>query len=427
MDGQAALETERNLYNLSSSWVGSWPLGNGSYGKVCLFLKQDKNSKIVDRLAIKETRPKPDERARHEWENPLVWYEDSKGRRMPTEVYAMEKLRGRGPPSEYVVSLRNWRIQSHPVEHCCLRLYMEPCLAGDLFDILSYNQGLLPEPFLWYCFEALANVGLLAQYGRLDGRRRRGHKTMLHRDLKTPNIFCGAASTSKFRGYPTPKLGDWGLTVVMDDNETRPVHSFIGAGTPGHRPVESVIESTFPGDTESTMPSSKVDVFGEDHLAWDPSIIDRDASLSKLRIEPQLSEKALEFYSTALTDLVGACTRYHPDQRPTFQELLKRVLKAGSHQNETQAARHAAADDEMWSGISIRHKLDFAVVGARLDQDIIRSHTAVDHYPHGMKRFPDPPKADGDRKRPPGGPTGAELDPSLIESDGPPQQKKRRV
>nr|POE79766.1 hypothetical protein CFP56_07832 [Quercus suber] len=132
----------------------------------------------------------------------------------------MQQLQGHGPPSDYVVTLRNWRIQSEPVEHRCLRLYMEPCLGGDLYGILGLNRGLLPEPFLWYCFEALTNVGLLAQHGRLDGRPRRGHKRILHRDFKTPNVFCGNASKSKFRGYPTPKLGDWGLAVVMDENES---------------------------------------------------------------------------------------------------------------------------------------------------------------------------------------------------------------
>nr|POE79767.1 cop9 signalosome complex subunit 7a [Quercus suber] len=48
MDRLQSLEEEGKKHGLGPSWVGSWPLGNGSYGKVCLFLKQDRNSKIVD-------------------------------------------------------------------------------------------------------------------------------------------------------------------------------------------------------------------------------------------------------------------------------------------------------------------------------------------------------------------------------------------
>jgi serine/threonine protein kinase len=38
-------------------------------------------------------------------------------------------------------------------------------------------------------------------------------KTIVHRDLRPVNIFLAAPDANRFSRYPTPKIGDFGLSV----------------------------------------------------------------------------------------------------------------------------------------------------------------------------------------------------------------------
>jgi len=69
----------------------------------------------------------------------------------------------------------------------------------------------MPEPFLWYVFECLCIVGLLLERGAMERNPIRDWKTIVHRDVRTQNVFLAMPDEHRFCLYPTPKVGDFGL------------------------------------------------------------------------------------------------------------------------------------------------------------------------------------------------------------------------
>lgn len=138
------------------------------------------------------------------------------------------------------------------------RLYMEFCPFGGLdrwtqwyFTDLrartpkkhkerdTIARSWLPEPFLWHVFECLANAGVLMERGELDRAGLEDWDTILHLDLKTSNVFLGPPSTERYRGYPVPKIGDFGSCVIQKRHDSRKVKDYPMIGGSGYnRPPE---------------------------------------------------------------------------------------------------------------------------------------------------------------------------------------------
>ena len=117
-----------------------------------------------------------------------------------------------------------------------VRLYQEFCPFGTLRNLLEdYRRrypsataaGGFPEAFIWHVFWCLTTVGLLMQRGAVDGADvpTNGWATIVHGDMKPENIFLGTNQGSDWKGYPTTKLGDWGLAELYKDGR-----SALGAG-----------------------------------------------------------------------------------------------------------------------------------------------------------------------------------------------------
>ena len=98
-------------------WVGSWPLGSGTFGSTHLFVQQDENGRIYNRVVVKDC----DYEQHGIWDDEWFWLKDHRDQDVPVEVKTMSDLRGRNG-SEFIVKLLGWRIAK---ERRLYRLYLE--------------------------------------------------------------------------------------------------------------------------------------------------------------------------------------------------------------------------------------------------------------------------------------------------------------
>ena len=98
-------------------WMGSWPLGSGTFGSTHLFIQRDENGQICNRVVVKDCNYEGSEIWDQEW----FWLKDHRDQDVPVEVKTMSDLRGR-IGSEFIVKLLSWRIAK---ERRLYRLYLE--------------------------------------------------------------------------------------------------------------------------------------------------------------------------------------------------------------------------------------------------------------------------------------------------------------
>lgn len=141
---------------------------------------------------------------------------------------------------------------------------------------------------------------------------------IIHRDFKLGNVFWGLASEQKFRGYPMPKLGDFGLAAMIPKDDTRAADAFGRVGTALNRAPEQ-IQHVYPNEDEPRMLDSKTNVFGvgivmwsllefeegDQRLAWDPfrdspENHDQIKDLNDTLLEPTFRGPVVRHYSQEL-------------------------------------------------------------------------------------------------------------------------------
>ena len=98
-------------------WIGSWPLGSGTFGSTHLFIQQDENGQICNRVVVKDC----DYEKQEIWDQEWFWLKDHRDQDIPVEVKTMSDLRGK-IGSEFIVKLLSWRIAK---ERRLYRLYLE--------------------------------------------------------------------------------------------------------------------------------------------------------------------------------------------------------------------------------------------------------------------------------------------------------------
>ncbi|KAI7471891.1 hypothetical protein KC351_g11944 [Hortaea werneckii] len=438
------LKTRRQDLGVSNQWIGGWKLGKGGFGSATIWVKQDSQGRIVDRIAVKDTIL-----IKRLWNhNTDFWAtdpsepKDKRNRRneqpakAPTETVAMLRLRSRVGAPECIVRIRNWRLQS---EKRMYRLLMEYCPYGDLADLVldsvysrarqrlheqgTGNNSLLwiPEPFIWSVFESLATAGLLMAKGELDANPGEPHwwEEIIHRDFKLANIFLGENLESRYRGYPSTKLGDFGLSVILRKDDNRTSEEFTGVGTTGARAPEQAY-------TYYARPSAATNVWGigiiiwslisldetDESLDWDnDTLLDRipeqgpefDAIWARKKV-PEIDKNAEQFYSKELVGLMRECLRFDPNMRISLSRLRRRIIKYTQDGRLTNDLRSAEK-----TNAGFRRDISFAAQEWPLN-GLARDVRGFPKGFGGMDKFPVPSSDGGSSDDDDlGGPRGAEI------------------
>ncbi|EFJ51338.1 hypothetical protein VOLCADRAFT_34315, partial [Volvox carteri f. nagariensis] len=191
--------------------------------------------------------------------------------------------------------------------HLCI--VTEYCDAGDLYQLLRARKTALPEPQL---LDLFAQVLLAIQHVH--------SKNILHRDLKTQNIFLTSGGSIR--------LGDFGISRPL--NGTMDLASTI-IGTPYYMSPE--VMSSMPYDFKSDMWSMGCVLYEMMSLKHAFDATDMSSLVMKiLRGEhlpiPQAScgDSCLLHFAQELKDLVRQLLCKNPKMRPSPEQILKMPL-----------------------------------------------------------------------------------------------------
>ncbi|KAF2855226.1 hypothetical protein T440DRAFT_377723, partial [Plenodomus tracheiphilus IPT5] len=174
-----------NLYNAGTllpasepadgTWHGAATLGEGGAGHVYLWVKTNADNIIIDRMAIKDTKPLH----QHNWVNPTYWRDN-----LPREIAIQQRLAAQSHAG--ITPFRGYRLNMRSRRY---RQYFDYCDYHGLSDVLvqyyhahgspaaqiQRRQRLknptipapptIPETFLWYVFKSLIDTLLILHNG----------------------------------------------------------------------------------------------------------------------------------------------------------------------------------------------------------------------------------------------------------------------
>ncbi|CAK4032535.1 hypothetical protein D0861_03905 [Lecanosticta acicola] len=378
----------------------------GGYGTASVWLKADRYGKIIDRMAIKDT-------AFEHWTSQF-WNSDFT---MPNEVSAMYRLRPlRG--SENVVRIRNWRMNKPQKRH---RIYMEFCPFGSLRDVIVPHRrqgGRPPVPFAWKFFEDLVVAGILMERGDMHCNTLGNWSLLVHRDLKPDNIFLANNNSAEFRGYPKAKVGDWGLCVILSPDDKRTTRAF-GLASYQYNVPKELVNPNLHGAASGTNPqrlTSKSNVWQVAMVVWcymkcEPNgDWDLRAFDYATRREPaDFNAQQRMHYGAALCDLVMECLAYLPEERPSFDRILKQIRRhtTSGRNDGAGGLRLASADDRRFGKYGLLLRKERYPLRSML-QDELRAEDIDGHIPPAIQHGP----GDSDSSHSSddfGGPAGASM------------------
>lgn len=166
-----------------------------------------------------------------------------------------------------------------------------------------------------------------------------------NRDIKPDNVFLGAVAGPLYPDYPTPVLGDWGLSFKTPLNDVNnPFLYKTGAGTPGFRAPEQmrwINQETLEPMLDTWKVDTKTDVFAvgmvlrclvlgrQDHSQpWFLGNGNMSTELS-MAVPPATMPPAIAVrvnrYSMELRILIDHCLSFDPAIRPHFDQMLTRI------------------------------------------------------------------------------------------------------
>ena len=220
----------------------------------------------------------------------------------------------------------------------------------------------------------MATAGLLLDKGELHPNPVSDFKTILHLDLKTPNVFVGTNTTARFRGYPMPKVGDFGLCWTPA-NGPHGKECQKECGTPYNRAPEQYLV----GEIDMLTMDSKTDVWGVGNIMW--SLIEQETGDHRAKWDdnfkspndhdPDTSEKprfreiSKKRYSTILRGLIQSCMFYNPAQRPDFERVLRTIRQAYDHKPSIRSLRDRNEDDAEFAEGSENSMIPFLKAGTQ--------------------------------------------------------------
>ena len=144
---------------------------------------------VAKELALKESAKYNEDDPENQWNLTHLWYD--RRQRIPMETKIHEVLHKRN--SKYIVEYLGSCVYR---ERGAFRSYQEFCPGGDLGQVLKkymVKQQLIPEPFLWYLFVALAEACHIMEritpqeWDDPDNGNLSTETDILHLDLKPGN------------------------------------------------------------------------------------------------------------------------------------------------------------------------------------------------------------------------------------------------
>lgn len=203
------------------------------------------------------------------------------------------------------------RYEHSFVEGHCLYIAMELCTLGDLRRALDERRGaLLPETLVLSYLEQL--LGGLAY---LHSNR------IIHRDLKTSNIFLASSS----RGAVL-RIGDLGVARLLS-SRSKCARTLVG--TPYYISPELLENKSY--DSSSDVWALGCILYELLTLRHPFEAANQGALVLKI-LEGRYRPPSTVF-STGLRSLVGACLRHKPGRRPTAAQALQacKTIAAQGH------------------------------------------------------------------------------------------------
>ncbi|KAM0720599.1 hypothetical protein Q7P37_004736 [Cladosporium fusiforme] len=322
-------ELERPIPS-GQSWLGPWALGAGAFGQANLFVQVDREGWIVNRVVVKDCDLNTSG-LEYNWKTDDLW-EVVNGKRVPTEVKTMYDLRGKGG-SEYIVKILNWRISE---ERRMYRLYIEviSIKRTDVFDQMT---------------DFLA--------GNIERNPFDSWNQIVHKDLKLSNIFLSLADSNRYNHYPTPKVGDFGVSLYVKDDKTGWMYDkFTGAHD--NYPIEVMRDNL----AAHERPSAKTNVWGMANvvgsLMWKYEGVEGLDFQSNKVTGPSFTDEQRALYSVELQDLVRDCMALRQRDRPTFAQVLRRI-RSCKNPKMVRELRYEPESSENWSAYDLKVKAGF--------------------------------------------------------------------
>ncbi|XP_021101958.1 serine/threonine-protein kinase Nek9 isoform X2 [Heterocephalus glaber] len=192
---------------------------------------------------------------------------------------------------------------NHFMDNTTLLIELEYCNGGNLYDkILRQKDKLFEEEMVvWYLFQIVSAVSCIHKAG------------ILHRDIKTLNIFLTKANLIK--------LGDYGLAKKLN-SEYSMAETLVG--TPYYMSPELC---------QGVKYNFKSDIWAVGCVIFELLTLKRTFDATNplnLCVKIVQGIRAMEVdssqYSLELIQMVHECLDQNPEQRPTADELLDRPL-----------------------------------------------------------------------------------------------------
>ncbi|XP_013917019.1 PREDICTED: serine/threonine-protein kinase Nek9 [Thamnophis sirtalis] len=189
---------------------------------------------------------------------------------------------------------------NHFMDNTTLLIELEYCNGGNLYDkILRQKDTLFEEEMVvWYLFQIASAVSCIHREG------------ILHRDIKTLNIFLTKANLIK--------LGDYGLAKKLN-SEYSMAETLVG--TPYYMSPELC---------QGVKYSFKSDIWAVGCVAFELLTLKRTFDATNplnLCVKIVQGNRAMEvdssIYSVDLIQMVHSCLHQDPEKRPTADELLE--------------------------------------------------------------------------------------------------------
>ena len=192
--------------------------------------------------------------------------------------------------------------------------------------------------------------------GELNPQAMQAWDQMYHSDIKMSNVLLSGPSASKYPGYPSPVLGDWGFVQACPAGVPRKGRG----GTPCTESPENGGKCwTKSGRfiTSGAALNPKSDVWSVGMVIY--GLMDRKEGLDYLnfRKDPQPRVPNMTHlrgqYSNVLLGLAAECMNYYPEDRPSFGDLLHRIRLHTSGQghgfvDQVRGLRSKSANDPAW-------------------------------------------------------------------------------